>query len=428
MRRSIVFGVLLTLVSGLLPGAPVLSAEPPHVVVFHGTFGFRHPVIEHANDVLAQLAEKTGAFTVEFTANPADINREKLETTDILLFNNTTGKPPFTEQQRNDLLQWLSCGGGWMGAHAAADSNYGWEEHAELLGAQFDSHPHNAGDPKVRMLLENKRHPSNKTFKKKFGRKGSFKFSDELYRWRANPRRIPGVKVMYSLDEKSVAESIQKGATPYGSRQPLAWAKSFRGRNRVYFTNLGHGNDSWDWPVFRKSLVDAIKWVGNKRPDQECFAGEPNIPESPLKPPAPSGPATEACTIPQQEPRPGPNWQTSGKAKRLTEEGDSMQMPSPGVAGGLGWSEQTYVLDLSASGGASGKVTFDLSWTSPGDDYDLSVTTPWGWAGSDALVGTTEQVVLQDVPHCTVLKVYGENMYATSQQAPSLTATVETSN
>ena len=70
-------------------------------------------------------------------------------------------------------------------------------------------------------------------------------------------------------------------------------------------------------------------------------------------------------------------------------------------------------------------MTFDLSWMSPSDDYDLSVTTPWGWAGSDGIAGLSENVVLQDVPHCTILQVYGENMYATSQQAPSLTAGVK---
>ena len=183
------------------------------------------------------------------------------------------------------MFQWLSCGGGFMGIHASADGNYGNADYAELLGAQFDSHPHNEGDPKVRFVLEHKKHPANKTFKKKFGKKGSFKFSDELYRWRATPRRIPGVKVMYSLDEKTESEEIQKGLTPYEHRQPMAWAKTFRGRNRVYFTNLGHGNASWDWPVYRKSLVDAIKWVGKKRPDAACLESEADIPPSPLNPP-----------------------------------------------------------------------------------------------------------------------------------------------
>ncbi|HYI46592.1 MAG TPA: ThuA domain-containing protein, partial [Actinomycetota bacterium] len=353
MRKAITALISASLVLSGLAGSPATSAEPPHVLVYHGTFGFRHPVIEHSNDVLQQLADETGAFTVEFTINPADINAAKLAESDILLFNSSTGKSPFTEDQKTDMFQWLSCGGGFMGIHASADGNYGNANYAELLGAQFDSHPHNEGDPKVRFVLEHKKHPTNKTFRKKFGKKGSFKFSDELYRWRATPRRIPGVKVMYSLDEKTESEEIQKGLTPYEHRQPMAWAKTFRGRNRVYFTNLGHGNASWDWPVYQKSLVDAIKWVGKKRPDAKCLESEADIPPSPLKPPGATEPALAPCTIPAQPERPGPNWQNSGEAKRLTEEGDSMQMPSPGLPGGLGWSEQTYVLDLSKSGAAS---------------------------------------------------------------------------
>ncbi len=427
MRRVL---LLLTVISVALvgfPGSakPVAQAEVPHVLVYHATFGFRHPVIEHSNDVLTALAEETGKFTVETTLNPADINADKLATTDIVLFNSSTGKSPFTADQKTEFFKWLSCGGGWMGIHASADGNYGWADYAELLGAQFDSHPHNAGDPKVRFILENKKHSANKTFKKKYGKKGSFKFSDELYRWRASPRRIPGVKVLYSIDEKTETKAIQEGLTPYEHRQPMAWAKTFRDRNRVFFTNLGHGNDSWDWPVFQKSLVDAIGWVSKIRPDAGCLAADPAIPPSPLVPPAATAPATEACPVPKDPARPGPNWQTSEEPKRLTEEGHSMTMPSAGLAGGLGWGEQTYVLDLSKSGAPKAKVTFDLSWASPSDDYDLSVTSPWGWNGSDAIAGISEQVVLENVPHCTVLQVYGENMYATSQQAPSLAATVE---
>jgi hypothetical protein len=53
------------------------------------------------------------------------------------------------------------------------------------------------------------------------------------------------------------------------------------------------------------------------------------------------------------------------------------------------------------------------------------VTTSWGWYGSQAGPGvSSESVSLKDIPHCTVLQVYGDNLYATSQQAPSLKVAV----
>ena len=410
--------------SAFSPATPaaVSAEEIPHVLVWHGTYGFRHPVIEESNQILATLAEETGAFTVEETMNPLDITAAKLAETDILLWNSTTGKAPFTAEQRDAILRFASCGGGNIGIHAAADSHYGWPEYAELMGAQFDGHPHGQNGGVVKMPLEHKRHTVNKAFKKEAGKKSFFKLDDELYNWRITPRRIPGLKVLVALDEKSVSEDIQGGANPYEDRQPLSWTNTFRGKGRIYYTNLGHGTDSWHFEPFQKTVVRGIKWVSNVRLDQDCMTSEDSpIPPSPLKPPVPNpNDPVEACEVPEEGP-PG-NGATNPPA-RLTEEGDSLTMPGAGLPGGLSWSRQPYVLDLSASGSHTADVTLDLSWPSPADDYDLSVSTPWGWGGSDATTGA-EQVVLEDVPHCTDLLAFAENFVAVSQQSPTLTVAV----
>jgi type 1 glutamine amidotransferase len=33
------------------------------------------------------------------------------------------------------------------------------------------------------------------------------------------------------------------------------------GKGRVYYTTLGHLEDNWDKPEFRKMLIEAIKWA-----------------------------------------------------------------------------------------------------------------------------------------------------------------------
>jgi hypothetical protein len=245
---------------------------------------------------------------------------------------------------------------------------------------------------------------------------------DELYNWRITPRRLPGLKVLLSLEEKTVSDDIQDGTNPYEHHQPLAWTSTFRDGGRVYYTNLGHGTDSWHFVPFQKTVVRAIKWVSKVRPDQGCAENQDEpIPPSPLKPPVPEpGLPVEACDVPEEGP---PGNGATNPPKRLTEEGDSLTMPGAGVPGGLGWSRQPYVLDLSGSGSTTADVTLDLSWAAPTDDYDLSVTTPWGWAGSDATTGP-EQVVVEDVPHCTEFMAFAENFVAISQQAPSLTVAV----
>jgi plastocyanin len=129
--------------------------------------------------------------------------------------------------------------------------------------------------------------------------------------------------------------------------------------------------------------------------------------------------------MPQVADRSGYNWQTSGRMKRLTLAGDTTLMPSAGVPGGLGWGAQYYVLDLSTSGARSGDVVLELDIPNPLDDYDLSVTTSWGWYGSQNPQGATqERVIIRDAPHCAILQVYGDNLYGISGQPPRLTAHV----
>jgi hypothetical protein len=100
----------------------------------------------------------------------------------------------------------------------------------------------------------------------------SFWIKDELYRWRRDPRGTQDVNVLLSLDETTVREGIQESALPYVHRQPIAWTKTFRGASRVYYTNLGHNESTWDRADFRQSLLAGIQWVGGVRPDAECFS------------------------------------------------------------------------------------------------------------------------------------------------------------
>jgi type 1 glutamine amidotransferase len=238
--------------------APSASAAeaPPHVLVFSGTYGFHHSSIEYGNAVLAELARETGEFTVEFSVNPADISAAKLATADLVLFNSTTGRTPLSQRQRDEFAQWIGCGGGFMGVHASADNNYGWPLYAELVGAQFEAHPQMANDPPVRMLVEDRDHPINGAWQ---GR-GSFEIQDEIYRWRRDLRGTQDVNVLLALDETTVA------AGPYVHRQPIAWTKTYRGASRVYYTNLGHNESTWDLAEFRASLVAGIQWVAGVRP------------------------------------------------------------------------------------------------------------------------------------------------------------------
>lgn len=435
-RAALATALLLSglAVPAALASAPSASlaaaAEPPHVLVWGGAYGFRHTSITAGELAFAELAQSTGDFTVTVTENPADLTMATLRGVDVLAWISTTGKPPFTEQQREDIIRWSACGGGNMGFHAVLDSDYGWAEHAELFGAQFDSHPKNAGSGEARMLIEDPEHPITAGWEGA----SSFLLDDEYYRWRTAkrvpgislPRNDPGTDVLLSLDETTVGAEIQDGPLAYEHHQPIAWTKTFRDDGgRVHYNNMGHSDSTWDEQPFRTSLVNGIDWVSQVRPDAACLDGTDDV-STQLTPPAPAaGTIGAQCQVPAIAARTGSfTWETSDEPRRLTAEGDEQEVDA-GLPGNLQWGAQTWVLDLSASRAATADVTVELSWPVPTDDYDLSVTTGWGVYGSHALPGVTqESLVLEDVPHCAILHAVADNMYGLSGEPPTLRTAV----
>ena len=233
--------------------------------------------------------------------------------------------------------------------------------------------------------------------------------------------------MLLSLDESTVGDDIQNGPTAYERRQPIAWTKTFRGAGRVHYNNMGHSDSTWQEPEFRTSLVKGVEWVTTKRLDADCFKSDKPLPRKQQPPVLPAGSdlVGKPCRIPGVPERTGPTWQTSGRVKRLTLAGDRMVMPTAGIPGGLAWGAQYYRLDLSTWKARSADVILELNIPNPIDDYDLSVTTKWGWYGSQQAQGATkERVVIRDAPHCAILQVYADNLYGISQQAPDLTARV----
>jgi type 1 glutamine amidotransferase len=405
------------------------AVSPPRVLVWGGAYGFRHPSITTGEKTFLELAQQTGAFEATVTENPADLTMRNLRNYDVLAWVSTTGKPPLTQAQRDEIIRWSSCGGGNLGFHAALDSDYGWAEHAELFGAQFDSHPKGAGSGEARMLVEDRKHPITA------GWKGapSFMLDDEYYRWRTAkgvpgislPRNEPSTNVLLSLDETTVGGDIQQGPLAYEHHQPIAWTKTFRGGGRVYYNNMGHSDSTWETQPFRTALVNGVDWVSKVRPRAACLEGTGDVSSKP-RPPAPAKKSLgKACPLPVVKPRDGGfTWEQSGPYRALTEKGDS-QSVAAGVVGGLQWGAQHWILDLSRSKAQRADVTVRLTWPVPVDDYDLSVSTAWGFYGSHAAPGvTSEELVLRGVPHCANLQTYAENMYAVSGEAPTLTASV----
>src|SRR6478735_2157149 len=118
--------------------APAADAHGLDVLVFTKTAGFAHPSIPAGVTALQQLgAEHDFGVTV---TNDAATMIAALPTHQVVVFLNTTGDVLDTAQETS-FKAWYQAGGGFLGIHAAADTEHGWPWYLDLVGAEFKDHP-----------------------------------------------------------------------------------------------------------------------------------------------------------------------------------------------------------------------------------------------------------------------------------------------
>src|SRR5262245_39767197 len=120
------------------------SAAPKQVLVVTVTKGFRHSSIPTAEKVLGELAEKSGAFTVDYVRNDDEMAQkmtaEALKKYDGVIFANTTGILPLPDKQA--FLDWVKSGKGFVATHSGSDTFHGTppaiDPYIEMLGGEFE--------------------------------------------------------------------------------------------------------------------------------------------------------------------------------------------------------------------------------------------------------------------------------------------------
>ncbi|MGW5336149.1 ThuA domain-containing protein [Streptomyces bauhiniae] len=221
--------------------AAAKPTETGRVLVFSKTAGFRHDSIPDGVAAVRQLGATDG-LTVDATEDATAFTTRNLRRYDAVVFLSTTGDVLDPAQQRA-FEGYIRQGGGYVGVHAAADTEYDWPFYGGLAGAWFDSHP--AIQPAT-VVVEDHAHPSTAALPARWER------TDEWYNYRSNPRE--SAHVLASLDESSYS-----GGTMNGDH-PLAWCQSYEG-GRAFYTGGGHTRESYAEPAFRAHLLGGLRWA-----------------------------------------------------------------------------------------------------------------------------------------------------------------------
>jgi uncharacterized protein len=228
-----------------LATANAATREPPRVLVFTKTLGFRHDSIPVAVDTVRVLARQAG-WQVEHGEDAGAFTRERLARYRVVVFANTTGNV-LDDAQQAALREYIERGGGFVGIHSAADTEYDWPWYESLVGAWFLSHPHGLQATRLTFTADGIA-PHGRTWQ----------VSDELYNYRSNPRTH--VRVVATIDESGYT-----GGT-MGVDHPIAWCHA-SGKGRAWYTGLGHRKELYADGTFRRHLLRGLRYAAGDSGD-----------------------------------------------------------------------------------------------------------------------------------------------------------------
>ena len=232
----------------------------PKVLIFSKTAGFYHNSIPNGIAAIQKLGKENG-FEVDTTANAAMFTEDTLKQYSAVIFLSTTGDV-LNHYQEADFRRYIEAGGGYVGIHAAADTEYHWGWYGRLVGGYFVDHP---AVQEGTLHVQDANHPATDFLPEEWTR------TDEWYSYKNLNKKV---HVLMTLDEGSY-----KGGTDMGNH-PIAWYHEFDG-GRAFYTGLGHTKASFTEEPYLKHILGGIEYaIGeNYRLDYDAVTTE-RVPEA----------------------------------------------------------------------------------------------------------------------------------------------------
>lgn len=259
-----VFGPAGMLAQGAAPAAVSPTGAVPHaktirlkhVLVIGATKGWEHDSVSAAMVAIYEMGRDTGLWdtmlrtdTELLTKKELKRNGKNLNYFDAVVFASTTGEMELDESQKADFLSFVKEDGkGFVGIHAALDTNYKWPEYGELIGGWFDEHPWTTFNAPI--VNEDPSFPAVSHLPKAF-----LKY-DEIYQPKSWSR--DKVHVLLSLDAAKLDYNnprVHRADHDFA----VAWTKMY-GKGRVFYSTLGHTEEAWVDPDVRRMYLEAVKW------------------------------------------------------------------------------------------------------------------------------------------------------------------------
>jgi cytochrome c len=243
--KSPLFKSILLLIATTL-FCSYLDAKPKHILVFTKTKGFRHTnAIASGKETIMEMG-KANKFLVDTTEDASLFTIENLKKYSAVVFLCTTGDV-LNDEQQVAFKTYINNGGGFVGVHSSADTEYDWPWYGELNGAYFKSHPKQQ-EAVFNVVDQNNIATAHlPAVWKKF---------DELYNFKWIGLDL---HILINIDESSYTGGQN------GEHHPMSWYHNFDG-GRAFYTALGHDRNSYIDPLYRQHLLGGIQYAMGASP------------------------------------------------------------------------------------------------------------------------------------------------------------------
>lgn len=235
------------------------SLNGANILVFSKTDGERHESIPAGIEALNTLARNNG-FKIEASEDSALFTDAALSQFNAVVFLNTSNNI-LNESQELAMERYIQAGGGFVGIHAAVETEWEgeWFWYRKLVGALSQSHGGDAAQPTTHVQVNNKNHLSTEALP------DQFELADEGYSYREIYQFI------------NVVASVN-GAE--GENHPVSWYHEFDG-GRSFYTGLGHSAETFANENFLQHLLGGINYAvglnhrGQQKPQLDYSKSRP---------------------------------------------------------------------------------------------------------------------------------------------------------
>lgn len=220
------------------------------VLLVTKTAGWHHESIDQGVVAINELAAKHN-FTVQRHQDMHKLTDDYLKNIDAVILLSTT-MDIFNDEEQAAFERYIQSGKGYVGIHAASDTEYDWPWYTQLVGHMFRIHP-TQQTAKINAIDHN--FPGMEHFP------DTLLFTDEWYEF--NEATVEGLNYLITINENTYDPKADWGRVAgdgMGDFHPIAWYHEFDG-GRSFYTAIGHIPAVYSDDYFLAHLYGGIYWA-----------------------------------------------------------------------------------------------------------------------------------------------------------------------